>query len=55
MASGDAADDARFLQVSNDDTNKFIDETKKIYNIRFFILPYSFIGNVTIDIYSSEK
>ena len=28
MASGDAADDVRFLQVSNDDTNQFIDEMK---------------------------
>jgi len=28
MASGDAADDARFLQVSNDDSNQFIDEMK---------------------------
>jgi hypothetical protein len=29
MVYGDAADDARFLPVSNDDTNPFIDEMKK--------------------------
>jgi hypothetical protein len=29
MAYGDATDDARFLPVSNDDTNPFIDEMKK--------------------------
>jgi hypothetical protein len=28
MTSDDEADDARFLQVSNDDTNQFIDEMK---------------------------
>lgn len=31
MATGDAADDAIFLQVSHDDTNKFIYELKN-YN-----------------------
>ena len=28
MASGDAADDVRFLHVSSDDTSRFIDEMK---------------------------
>jgi hypothetical protein len=32
MVYGDAADDARFLPVSNDDTNPFIDEMKKNNN-----------------------
>ena len=30
MTSDDEADDARFLQVSNDDTNQFIDEMEKL-------------------------
>jgi hypothetical protein len=29
MASGDAADDVRFLHVSSDDTSRFIDEMGK--------------------------
>ena len=33
MTSGDEADDARFLQVSNHDTNQFIDEMKN-YNTK---------------------